>query len=356
MRKGLAAIVALLCLSIGGRPTSAPPTPFAALVARLSEAPGSFDTDNLISNEQSYLQVMPALDAEGLRGGVYLGVGPDQNFSYIARLRPSLAIIVDVRRDNLLLHLLFKALFAAAPTRVEYLSALFGRSPPADPGSWRGIPVETLAAAIDRAVRLGPGEMARLRSMLDAAIERAGVPLSAGDRETIHRFHDAFVEAGLDLRFQSYGRRPRSYYPTYRDLLLATDPSGRHASFLASDEDYAFVRALEARDGVVPVVGNLGGEVALARIGRLLAERHESVSAFYTSNVEYYLWGDGTFPRFVANLRALPHRRTSLIIRSVFGGWASALARADPTARRSRSRSRRSSGASRPASLERTGS
>lgn len=48
---------------------------FATLVERLSEPGGFFDTDNLISNEGGYLKVMDALDALGLRGGAYVGVG-----------------------------------------------------------------------------------------------------------------------------------------------------------------------------------------------------------------------------------------------------------------------------------------
>ena len=41
--------------------------------------------------------------------GVYIGVGPEQNFSYIARLRPTIAFIVDIRLENRNLHLLHKA-------------------------------------------------------------------------------------------------------------------------------------------------------------------------------------------------------------------------------------------------------
>jgi len=91
---------------------------FASRVERLSEDGGDFDTDNLISNERSYLDVIPALNASRVSGGAYVGVGPDQNFSYIAQVRPAIAFIVDIRRDNLLLHLLFKALFAAAQNRL----------------------------------------------------------------------------------------------------------------------------------------------------------------------------------------------------------------------------------------------
>src|SRR4029453_11078338 len=94
---------------------------FARQVRELSEPGGTFDTDNLISNERSYLHVLPALKQGRVNGGAYIGVGPDQNFSYIAAIRPSIAFIFDVRRDNLLLHLLFKALFQLSDTRAEYL-------------------------------------------------------------------------------------------------------------------------------------------------------------------------------------------------------------------------------------------
>src|SRR5215831_3801444 len=84
---------------------------FAALSARVSEPGGYFDSDNLISNESSYLHVLGAMRRIGVTGGAYVGVGPDQNFSYMAQARPRIAFIIDIRRDNLLQHLLFKALF-----------------------------------------------------------------------------------------------------------------------------------------------------------------------------------------------------------------------------------------------------
>src|SRR5574341_1933470 len=86
------------------------PAEFGALVERLSEPPGYFNTDNLISNEDSYLHAVTGLERYGVRGGAYLGVGPDQNFSYIAAVRPDIVFIIDIRRDNLLEQLLFKAL------------------------------------------------------------------------------------------------------------------------------------------------------------------------------------------------------------------------------------------------------
>jgi hypothetical protein len=100
---------------------------YAALSARLSEPGGYFDSDNLISNETSYQHVLGKLREMNVQGGVYIGVGPDQSFTYIAKIRPRVAIIIDIRRDNLLQHLLFKALFGRARNRIEYLCLFFGK-------------------------------------------------------------------------------------------------------------------------------------------------------------------------------------------------------------------------------------
>ncbi|PYR61025.1 MAG: hypothetical protein DMF85_03350 [Acidobacteria bacterium] len=306
------------------RPPAQAPSAFGKQIAALSERGGYFDTDNLISNESSYLQVLPDLRRRNVRGGAYVGVGPDQNFTYIGETRPTIAFIVDIRRDNLLLHLLFKALFHVSRTRVEYLAQLFGRPIPADVAGWRAVRVDRLAQYIDEAQ---PAAIDRLRARLDDAIGRFGVPLSRDDYATIDRFHRRFIDSGLSLRFQSTGRPPQSYYPTYRDLLVDTDGAGRQAHFLASDDAFQFVRSLEERDLVVPVVGDLGGQSALIAIGRLLATRRERLTAFYTSNVEFYLDREGTFARFTSNLSQIPHSDDAVVIRAIFRGYAYGAAR-----------------------------
>ena len=297
-----------------------PASSFAALVQRLSEPGGDFDTDNLISNERSYLHVIPALKAARVVGGAYVGVGPDQNFSYIAQVRPTLAFIVDVRRDNLLLHLLFKALFAQARNRAEYICLLMGRTVPDRVESWQDAALDKILAYIDGTMP-NPTSVDSLRRRLDDAMKKFGIPLAPADLATVDRFHRTFIKSGLSLQFESRGRPPRSYYPTYRELLLETDRDGQRWSFLASERDFQFVRALQARDGVVPVVGDFGGPHAIRAIGALLAERRERISAFYVSNVEMYIFRDGGFARFAENLSHLPRDRRSSIIRSIFGGY-----------------------------------
>jgi len=291
---------------------------FAADIAALSEPGGYFDTDNLISNERSYLHVVPALRALSQQRGAYLGVGPDQNFSYIAHLRPSIAIVIDIRRDNLLLQLLFKALFEMAPTRAAYLGLLTGRAPPG-PARATG-DLESIVRHVDRTPALAPAERSGLQARIAGVIDRFGLPLSAADHRTIAGLHSRFIDAGLGLQFNSSGRPPQYNYPTYRDLLLETDRAGVRRSFLATDEAFAFVKALQARDLVIPVVGDLAGSKAVAAVGNFLAARGERVSAFYVSNVEFYLFRQGSFARFVANLERLPRAPDGLIVRSVFSG------------------------------------
>jgi hypothetical protein len=312
----LAAAAAMLALAACSGLLAQPKAQtFASAVAALSEPGGYFDTDNLISNESSYQQVLPDLQRRRVRGGAYIGVGPDQNFTYIAETRPAVAYIVDIRRDNVLLHLLFKALFHHARTRVEYLSLLCGRTPPADVEPWRSASIERIAKYIEDASKVDIGA---LRGRLDPTIRGFGVPLSADDVRTNSGFHQRFIDAGLSLQFQTTGRPPQWGYPTYRDLLVDTDSAGRHGSYLASEDAFQFVRGLEERDLVIPVVGDLSGPSAVANVGKAIAARGEKLTAFYVSNVEFYLFREGSFGRFVTNLKQIPHADNAVLIRSFF--------------------------------------
>ncbi len=290
---------------------------FAALSLRISEAGGFFDTDNLISNERGYLKVLGALERRGVTGGAYVGVGPDQNFSYIARIRPRIAFITDIRRDNLLHHLLLKALMEEAPTRLEFLAALHGRPSPRNPATWVDSTVVSMIAHIEETAA-DSLRVAELRSLVARAVRAYGIGVSDDDLATIYRFHQAFVEAGPGLRFTTFGRPPRPYYPTYRQLLTETDLEGRPASYLAQPEDYRFVRDLQRQNRIVPLVGDLAGTHALRELGNVLREMDLRLTAFYVSNVELYLWRGGSFDRWLQNLRGLPRDDEAVIIRSYF--------------------------------------
>src|SRR5689334_12932683 len=124
------ALVVVVCVALLGLARPAPQVAAADLPARLadqefwsltetlSEPSGCFRSDNFLSNERGYQQIMPdLLDRIGPgKGGVYMGVGPEQNFAYIVALKPRMAFIVDIRRGNLHEHLLYKALFEMSAT------------------------------------------------------------------------------------------------------------------------------------------------------------------------------------------------------------------------------------------------
>jgi hypothetical protein len=285
------------------------------LIESLSEPEGYFDTDNFISNEAGYLKVLPLLREHGIRGGVYIGVGPDQNYSYIAEIRPRLAILVDIRRLNLIQHLYFKALFRLSPDRARFLERLFGRRIPDEIAGPEEPSISQLLEQIDRAskdYRFGE------RAVEEAihAVNTWSLSLGEEDLESMRYVARAFMEAGPDLRFSSFYRAPRQYYPDYRTLLLETDSAGRQSNYLASEERFLYVKSLHKENRIIPVVGDLAGKVALSRIARTLKERHLEVSCFYLSNVEFYLFRQGSWKPYLQNMRLLPWSDNAVLIRT----------------------------------------
>ena len=292
---------------------------FGALVARLSSVEGYFDTDNLISNESSYLHAVSILRELGLSGGAYLGVGPDQNFSYIAHLRPSIAFILDIRKDNMLLHLLYKALFEMSETRISFLKHLFAReSVGASESEFAEWDAGTLLDVVEDSPRMNEGERTTFQSDVIKRIEEFGVILSEEDLQKIKVLHSQFIEHGPALRFTSHGRPPQSYYPTYKQLALEQDLSGEQVGFLSQEKLFLYLKQLHEGNRIIPVVGNFADPHPLIEIGRYLGEINEEVVAFYTSNVEFYLMYQQQFPLFVQNVAQLPIKEDAVMIRSYF--------------------------------------
>src|SRR3954463_6547768 len=100
---------------------------FWKLIADLSEPNGEFQSENLLSNETDFPGVMSTLKSTVPAAGVYVGVGPEQNFNYVAAIRPRMGIIIDIRRQNMLEQFLYKALFELSPDRSAFISRLFSR-------------------------------------------------------------------------------------------------------------------------------------------------------------------------------------------------------------------------------------
>ena len=298
---------------------------FGRYLEQWSEPEGYFDSDNFISNETSYLHVVDQLQKQIKPGGVYLGVGPDQNFSYIVHTKPVLAIIADIRRQNMLEHLWYKALFAMASNRLEFLSLLTSREVPrANTGS----SLEQILQAVEESRTsedLFRKNNAAIKSLL---VDRYRLKLSPSDLSKIEYVYRTFWHEGLELRFSSIGRNNALNYPTLEEMLLETDRQGRQQSYLSSEELFQQLKKFEAENRLIPIVGDFAGPRAFKTVGAFLKANGQHVSTFYTSNVEFYLFSSSdwrylfsssNWARFVGNVRSLPFSNDAVFIRAYFG-------------------------------------
>jgi len=287
----LAVVAGVFLFSPGcGRSSSIPHSltdvDFRGLMESLSEPAGTFEiSDNLVSNEPRVAENARWLTTSG---GAYIGVGPEQNFTYIAQSRPDIAFVIDIRRENRNLHLLYKALFELSRDRADFVSMLFSRLRPADVTSRAS--ADALFDAFDQ-VPPSAALLTQTVSLVRAKLaDNQGLPLTPEDLHYIQRALQAFHDAGPAIDF--WGSRkadPRSLRPSYRKLMTMVDNSGQTRSFLSAESVFAFVKDLQARNLIVPVVGDFGGAGVIRRVGTYLAEHRADVRTFYGSNVPVYL-------------------------------------------------------------------
>jgi hypothetical protein len=292
---------------------------FSALIQRLSEDAGFFDSDNLVSNEASYLQVSGMLDKLDVRGGVYLGVGPEQNFTYIAKTRPNLAILLDIRRQNLLYHLMFKALFDSSRNRTEYLANLFCKPLPRKQPLSKESTIGDLVFYLER-IKPSEALFQKNLALIEQRIRKdQQFLLMPSDSKAIRDIFREFFDQQFEIRFRSFGRPSFRFYPSLKEIVLERDLDGKWGNYLNAESDFQFIKELHASNRIIPVVGDFAGPKALRAIGTYLKELGESVSAFYVSNVEFYLMRDEeTFTRFGKNVKHLPITDRSVFIRAYF--------------------------------------
>jgi hypothetical protein len=289
---------------------------FWGMIDEFSEPGGTFRSDNLVSNETTFQQVIPDLQRRTSPGGVYLGVGPDQNFTYIAALRPKIAFIIDVRRQNMLLHLMYKAIIEMSSDRAEFLSRLFSRVKPSTVNG-KSSP-DALLEAFGAAQPTDALFEKNVTAISNQLVNHHKFHLSADDLRTIENVYRAFYIGGPELRYSFPRGGGFRAFPTYADLMMETDGSGGKRSYLATDENFRILRDLEKRNLVVPVVGDFAGEKAIRSVGQYLREHQATVTAFYTSNVEQYLFQNDGWRRFFANVATLPVDGNGTFIRAYF--------------------------------------
>jgi hypothetical protein len=283
---------------------------FRRLVDTLSEPPGSFPiSENLVSNEPRFAESVRWL---GPAGGVYIGVGPEQNFSYIARLQPSLSFIVDIRRENRNLHFLYKALFELSTDRADFLSRLFSRPRPPDLESTATVErLFSSYASVRPSLETYDSNAALVRARL---MTTHGLSLTQADLDDIDRVLKAFYTDGPDIQFWG-SRAVNAVRPSYRQLMTSTDLMGQTRSFLSTEDAFRVVKDLQTRNLIVPVVGDFGGPRTIRAIGDYVRSHKDGVRAFYGSNVAVYLTTQQT-RAFCASLTSLPAARDAWFVDS----------------------------------------
>jgi hypothetical protein len=254
------------------------------------------------------------------RGGVYLGVAPDQNFTYMAAVEPKMAFIMDIRRGNLHAHLMYKALFELSADRAEFVSRLFTKKRP------DGLGAESSASDIMNAYWDVPTEpaaayQANLKAITDQLTKKHGWALTEDDIKGIEYVYYSFYWFGPSITYSSStssNARPGNM-PTYADLMRAADQQGQAQGYLANERNFKFVKTLEEKNMIVPIVGDFSGPKALRCVAKYLTDRAATVAAFYVSNVEQYLFQNRVWPGFYQNLAMFPIDDQSVIIRSASG-------------------------------------
>jgi len=289
---------------------------FWKMVTDFSEPGGYFHSDNYLSNEIEFQEIIPTLQRTVKSGGAYLGVGPEQNFTYIAALRPRMAFIIDIRRHNMIEQLLYKAFMEISSDRAGFVSMLFARPKPAGLGDRST--AEDLFRAFDSSNPSSNLFEKNLSLAFDRLKER-GITLSLGDQISMRKVYDAFYQSGPDMTYFSYGNAQFAGrgMPSYSDLMTASDESGKNWAYLASEEQFETVRQFELNNLIVPLVGNFAGNKTIRTVGEYVRDHHAIVTTFYLSNVEQYLFQqDDDWSRFYSNAATLPTDSTSTFIRS----------------------------------------
>jgi len=298
-------------------PTQLTDEEFWMLSSESSEPDGTFRSDNLLSNESYFQFVIPKLNEIATPARVYMGVGPEQNFTYIAAMKPKMAFILDIRRGNLDLQLMYKALFELSKDRVEFVSRLFSKKRPERLGPEST--VQEIFAAFENTPISDVLYAENLKTIQEHLTKKHGFPLSENDLGGIEYVYHNFYRFGPGINYGSSGRGGFGGV-SYSDLMTATDAQGVFRSYLASEENFAVMKALETKNLLIPVVGNFAGPKAIRAVGKYVREKEETVTAFYLSNVEQYLQQDGIWEDFCRNVATLPLDSTSTFIRSVRGG------------------------------------
>lgn len=287
---------------------------FWQLFTDLSEADGSFQDENYVSNERNYQRAIPRLRDIVKPGGVYIGVGPEQNFTYISALESRMAFIIDIRRQNAMEHLMYKALFELSPDRAGFVSRLFSLPRPSKLDS-----KATAQELFDAYKSVRPDSrlfQENLAAILDVLTKRHAFALTSDDRASVEKVFTAFYSGGLNIQYVFRGNLEN--HATYPQLMTSTDESRKNWSYLATEASFLRLKEMQAKNMVVPVVGDFAGPKAVRAIGQYVRNNGAVINTFYLSNVEPYLFDAGVWKNYYESVATLPVDKSGVFVRTFF--------------------------------------
>jgi formylglycine-generating enzyme required for sulfatase activity len=295
---------------VRAQPRAAPP-PFAAPTAEQQKLAHDITTDALkkpvcegrgrsfvdcrdpahyvVSNEPRSRLWRPYVEH---LGGGYVGVGIDQNYTLMAHARSEWAWLFDYDPTIVKLHHVLRALILAAPDRVTYLSLFTS----AKRKEAEAVLRETYAndASLPAYLEIFRLSVVRLEDYFRLQAEhKLAVP-------------DITKAPGADLD------KPRRIASVKTGDAIGDDTFG----WLATDDNYQFIRTLFQQDRVVLLEGDMLGNQTMQGIGRAARALQVPVRIYYGSNAPE------SWPftkQYRDNVLALPFDEHSVALQTLSG-------------------------------------
>jgi hypothetical protein len=209
--------------------------------------------------------------------------------------------------------LMYKALFEMSADRVEFVSRLFSRPKPA------GLRATSTAEEIFKAFEpvSGNSELYKqtLRAVKDRLVKQHQFKLVGDDEQKLDLVFNVFLRGGPRMDYAYASSSPNNQVPSYYNLMVTTDGRGKNWAYLDTEERYRYVRDMQLKNLIIPLVADFGGPKTIKTIAQYLKDHGALVSVFYISNVEDYL--NSSWNQWLANLAALPADDSTLLVRFV---------------------------------------
>ena len=200
------------------------------------------------------------------KGGVYVGIGTNQNFAMAAWQRPELIVLLDFDQTIIDLHAVYAVIFAHAKTPEEHLAL------------WEKKQAKQVRALITEAM---DGDSKEETTRRDRALRA-------------YKYGRERVRRGLE--------KMRTRYASLNE-----------PSFMNSQTEYDWIRSMSMAGRIIAIRGDLTGPRTLVDLAGVLESQGRKVTTFYLSNTEQYF---RYTKRFRRNMLGLPLADDAVVLRT----------------------------------------